>query len=375
MTDVAVLQAGVTAALARVQNPRLETDLLSAGMIRDVVVTPEGHVAFTFLLASEDPATLVREARAAVREVPGVDASEIKITVRNPAGAPAPTHGPPQPAGAQPAAGQHQGTQGPELPNLGRIIAISSGKGGVGKSTVAANLAIALSRLGFRVGLMDADVYGPNIPRMFGVFEKPPVFGGRIQPLEAHGVKLMSLGFLVDRDAPAIWRGPIIMKVVQQFLRDVEWGQLDYFLVDLPPGTGDAQLSLVQQSHVHAAVIVTTPQEVSVGDALRGAKMFERVGVPVIGVIENMSAFVDPETGKRFEIFSSGGGKRLAEELRVPLLASVPLQPGIADAADAGEPVLVAAPDSPASRVLLELAAQVQEAVSMPGAPLPILRG
>jgi ATP-binding protein involved in chromosome partitioning len=222
---------------------------------------------------------------------------------------------------------------------------------------------------------MDADIYGPNIPRMFGVFDKPPVFGGRIQPLEAHGVKLMSLGFLVDRDAPAIWRGPIIMKVVQQFLRDVEWGQLDYFLVDLPPGTGDAQLSLVQQCHVHAAVIVTTPQEVSVGDALRGAKMFERVSVPLIGVIENMSAFVDPETGKRFEIFSSGGGQRLADELHVPLLASIPLQPGVAEAADGGEPVLVAAPTSPAAVAIDALAARVLEAVSGRRMALPIMRG
>jgi ATP-binding protein involved in chromosome partitioning len=177
----------------------------------------------------------------------------------------------------------------------------------VGKSTVAANIAIALVQQRFAVGIMDADVYGPNIPRMFGVFDKPPVIGNRIQPLEAHGVRLRSLGLLVDRDAPASWCGPIIMKIVQQFLRDVEWGELDYFIVDLPPGTGDAQLSLVQSTQVAAAVIVTTPQEVAVGDALRGAKMFEKVGVPVVGVVENMSAFVDPETGKRFELFSSGG--------------------------------------------------------------------
>ena len=204
-----------------------------------------------------------------------------------------------------------------EQPNLGRILAVSSGKGGVGKSTVAVNVAVALAQDGARVGVMDADIYGPNIPRMFGVFEKPPVIGGKIQPLEAHGVKLMSLGFLVERDAPAIWRGPIIMKIVTQFLRDVNWGELDYFIVDLPPGTGDAQLSLVQATQVSGAVIVTTPQEMAVGDALRGAKMFERVGVPVIGVVENMSAFTDPETGRRFELFSSGGGQRLAEEIGV----------------------------------------------------------
>ena len=164
---------------------------------------------------------------------------------------------------------------------------------------------------------MDADIYGPNIPRMFGVFDKPPVvIGGRIQPLEAHGVKLMSIGFLVERDAPAIWRGPIIMKIIQQFLRDVDWGELDYFLVDMPPGTGDAQLSLVQATAVSGAVIVTTPQEMAVGDALRGAKMFERVGVPVFGIVENMSGFTDPETGRRFDLFSSGGGQRLGRRDR-----------------------------------------------------------
>lgn len=367
----APLQARVAAALARIQNPRLENDLISAGMIRDLAVTDDGHVSFTFLLASDDPATLVREARAAVSAVEGVDASAVKIAVANPAGPAKATHGPP-PGGPPSAQGP---TTGPEMPHLGKVVAISSGKGGVGKSTVSANLAVALARQGYAVGILDADIYGPNIPRMFGVFERPPVIGGKMQPLEAHGVKLMSLGFIVDRDAPSIWRGPIIMKLIQQFLRDVNWGQLDYLLVDLPPGTGDAQLSLVQQTHVSAALIVTTPQEVSVGDALRGAKMFERVSVPVIGIVENMSGFVDPETGKRFDIFSTGGGQRLADELGVPLLGSVPLQPGIADAADAGQPVLIAAPSSPASAVLTAIAEQVRGAVGGPSMALPILRG
>src|SRR5882757_11323679 len=170
------------------------------------------------------------------------------------------------------------------MPHLGKALAVSSGKGGVGKSTVSANLAVALARAGHRVGLMDADIYGPNIPRMLGVDQKPEVVGGKIQPLESHGVKLMSLGFIVEREAPAIWRGPIIMKIITQFLRDVEWGSLDYLIVDLPPGTGDAQLSLVQAVQVRAAVIVTTPQEMSTGDALRGAKMFDRVNVPVLGI-------------------------------------------------------------------------------------------
>lgn len=372
------LHADVLAALSRIQNPRLENDLLSAGMVRDLVVNDEGKVTFTFLLSREDPATLVREARQAIRQLDG--AGEIKINVMDPAGAASATHGPPG-AGHGGRAGGPQsaatGVQAPvpmAQPNLGKVIAISSGKGGVGKSTVSVNLAIALAQQGAAVGVMDADIYGPNIPRMFGVFEKPPVFGGRIQPLHAHGVRLMSLGLLVDRDAPAVWRGPIIMKIVQQFLRDVEWGDLDYFIVDLPPGTGDAQLSLVQSTQVTAAVIVTTPQEVAVGDALRGAKMFEKVNVPVIGVVENMAAFVDPETGKRFELFSSGGGQRLSEELGIPLLGSIPLQPGLAEKADLGEPVLVAAPDSPAAVALREIAEQVKAGVAAKDVELPIIQ-
>ena len=365
------LEVRVTAALARIQNPRLENDLLSGGMIRDLTVTEQGKVTFTFLLAPDDPATLVRSARAAVAAVEGVRKEEIKINVTNPGGPAKATHGPP----ASAAAGVPPAQQPMEQPNLGKIIAVSSGKGGVGKSTVAANLAVALAQAGFRVGVMDADVYGPNIPRMFGVNERPPVLGGKIQPLAAHGIKLMSLGLLVERDAPAIWRGPIIMKIVNQFLRDVDWGELDYFIVDLPPGTGDAQLSLVQATHVSGALIVTTPQEMAVGDALRGAKMFERVGVPVIGVVENMSGFTDPETGRRFDLFSSGGGQRLADEIGVPLLGSVPLQPQLAALADAGQPVLIAQPESPAARSLRAIAESLHQKTAGRGVALPILRG
>ncbi len=364
------LQARVAAALAGIRNPRLENDVVSAGMIRDLSVSDDGGVSFTFLLAPEDPATLVRQARAAVQEIEGVRREAVKIAVANPAGPAKVTHGPPPTGEAAP----QPPPSAPEMPHLGRIIAISSGKGGVGKSTVSANLAVALAMGGRRVGLMDADVYGPNIPRMFGVSERPPVVGGKIQPLEAHGVRLMSLGFLVERDAPAIWRGPIIMKVVQQFLRDVDWGPLDYFLVDLPPGTGDAQLSLVQATHVSGALIVTTPQEMAVGDALRGARMFERVGVPVLGIVENMSGFVDPETGRRFELFSSGGGRRLADELGVDLLGSVPLQPGLAELADAGHPIVVADPGSSAALELHQVADQLQRKTAGRSASLPILR-
>ncbi len=365
------LEARVVEALSAIRNPRLDNDLLSAGMIRDLAVTDAGGVSFTFLLAPEDPATLVRQARAAVQAIDGVRRDEIKITVTNPAGPARTTH---QPPSAPPVPSAAAAPTPAEQPNLGRVIAISSGKGGVGKSTVTANLAVALAQDGARVGVMDADIYGPNIPRMFGVFEKPPVLHGKIQPLEAHGVRLMSLGLLVERDAPAIWRGPIIMKIVTQFLRDVDWGELDYFLVDLPPGTGDAQLSLVQATQVSGAIIVTTPQEMAVGDALRGAKMFERVGVPVIGVVENMSAFTDPETGLRLELFSSGGGRRLAEEIGAPLLGTVPLQPQMAELADAGQPILVARPESQAATSLRGIAEQLRQKTAGRSAALPILR-
>jgi len=281
---------------------------------------------------------------------------EVKIDIVDPAGAPSHTHQPPADSVPMPS--------GPApLQHLGKIIAVSSGKGGVGKSTVAANLAIALAEAGHRVGLMDADIYGPNIPRMFGVFEKPLVVNSRIQPLQAHGIKLISLGLLVDRDAPVIWRGPIIMKVLTQFLNDVEWGDLDFFIVDLPPGTGDAQLSLAQSTRIAGAVIVTTPQEVAVGDALRGAKMFEKVQVPVIGVVENMSGFVTPG-GERIDLSGSGGGQRLADELRVPLLGQVPLQMGIAEAGDVGKPALIAVPQSPAANALRAIAEKVANSVA-----------
>jgi ATP-binding protein involved in chromosome partitioning len=366
------LNARIASALSGIVNPRLENDLMSAGMIRDLAVLADGKVTFTFLLSREDPAVLVRQARAALKAIDGV--TEVKITVTDPSGSSGPTHGPPGSTAAMP---QSTGMPGPPAPaerrNLNRVIAVSSGKGGVGKSTVAANIAVALARSGKRVGLMDADVYGPNIPRMFGRFERPMVEGGRIQPLESHGVKLMSIGFLVDRDQAAIWRGPIIMKVIQQFLGDVDWGELDFFIVDLPPGTGDAQLSLVQSTQVAGAVIVTTPQEMAVGDALRGAKMFERVNVPVLGVVENMSGYTDPTTGQRIEFFSAGGGERLADQIGAPLLGQIPLEPGLAELADQGKPIVVARPDSAAAAELSKIAALVAQLAMARSIKLPVL--
>jgi ATP-binding protein involved in chromosome partitioning len=256
------------------------------------------------------------------------------------------------------------------FPDLGTIIAVSSGKGGVGKSTVAVNLAVALSKAGARVGIMDADIYGPNIPRMLGL-DGPPRLDNqdRMVPHEAFGVRVVSLGFLVAPDQPAIWRGPIIMKVINQFLRDVAWGKLDYLIVDMPPGTGDAQLSLVQATHVHGSLIVTTPQDVSTGDALRGAKMFERVGVPILGIVENMSYFECPHCGKPTALFGSGGGRKLADSLGLPLLVEIPLYPRVLEGGDSGRPIVIAEPESGAARALTQLAASVREAFPSGNAP------
>jgi ATP-binding protein involved in chromosome partitioning len=364
MTDT--LLARVAGALTNVRTRRAGTDIISAGMVQNLTVGADGVVAFTFALTRDDPAALVREARQAVRELDGVTA--VRIDVVEPAGG-----APARPSGA-PGAGHPPAPEPAPAGALGKIIAVSSGKGGVGKSTVAANLAVGLAGQGVRVGLMDADVYGPNIPRMFGVTARPAVSGSKIVPLEAHGVRLISLGLLIQRDQPAIWRGPIITKVIQQFLHDVDWGRLDYLVVDMPPGTGDAQLSLAQAIQLTGAVIVTTPQEVAIGDALRSAKMFERVGVPVLGVVENMSYFACPHCGERTEIFLAGGGGRLAAEVGVPLLGQIPLQAGVADLGDAGAPVLVAQPDSPAAVALRDIAEAVRKQAGRTIA-LPVISG
>jgi len=365
------IKTDVERALGGITNPRHGRDIVAAGMVKDVTVDSAGAVTFTFVLTREDPGSLARQARKAVEGVPGV--TGVKMNVVDSADGGGGTQAAARPSGRPAAPPVPPAPPTPnEMPGLGKVLAISSGKGGVGKSTVSANLAAALARDGHRVGLMDADIYGPNIPRMFGVTGKPEVQGGKIQPLEAHGVKLMSLGFIVERDAPAIWRGPIIMKIITQFMHDVAWGELDYFLVDLPPGTGDAQLSLTQIVRLHGALIVTTPQEMAVGDSLRGAKMFERVGVGVVGIVENMSYFVCPDCHARSNIFLAGGGTRLAAELGVPLLGQIPLQAGMAELADRGEPIVVSQPDSPAGMALRELARTVTTRTAGLAPALPI---
>ena len=378
------LQERISDALSRIRSKRVGTNILDAEMVSEIATTTDGKVRLSVFLTADDDAAVVREIRQAIQQVDGV--TDVRVDVKD--GSAIGTQARPRESTAS-GAGRQRGPQSgasrvlpvmgqaaPQratppaptpvaYPGLGNIVAISSGKGGVGKSTVATNLAIALARQGARVGLMDADIYGPNIPRMMGVTGQPPVEREKIIPLNAHGVKLMSLGFMIDRDQPAIWRGPIIMKIISQFLRDVQWGELDYLLVDMPPGTGDAQLSLVQATTIHGALIVTTPQEVASGDALRGAKMFQRVAVPVLGIVENMSYLLCPHCGERTAIFGKGGGARLAEELEVPLLAEIPLYAPVLEGGDRGEPIVIGEPESPAARALRDLAGRV-------GALLPI---
>src|SRR3954470_18516532 len=367
------LQERVTDALSRIRNNRVGANVVESEMIRDIATTTDGKVRLTLFLSPEDDATVVCDVRQTLQQVDGV--TDVRVDVKDSSQT---QKAPPRPTSRTlPVMGQEPTSRKAAVPaptptaypHLGNIIAISSGKGGVGKSTVATNLAIALAQQGARVGLMDVDIYGPNIPRMMGVNAPPPVENEKIIPLNAHGVKIMSLGFMIERDQPAIWRGPIIMKIFTQFLRDVQWGELDYFLVDMPPGTGDAQLSLVQATMVHGAIIVTTPQEVASGDALRGAKMFQRVAVPVLGVVENMSYFICPNCSDKHRLFGKGGGERLAEELEVPLLAEIPFFPGVLSGADRGEPIVVSDPSTPAAQVLVDLAGRLSGLLAGRDAP------
>ncbi len=251
------------------------------------------------------------------------------------------------------------------LPNVKYTIAVASGKGGVGKSTVSVNLALALSKLGRKVGILDADIYGPSIPLMMGIKGKPQIYQeqgtNKMMPLENYGLKMMSIGFLIDDDNPVIWRGPMATGAVKQFMSDVNWGELDYLIYDLPPGTGDIQLTLVQTIPLSGAVIVTTPQEVSLIDARKGLKMFEKVNVPVMGIIENMSYFIAPDTGKRYDIFGTGGGEKLAQELNTTFLGGIPLDPRIREGGDNGKPLVETLPDSDEAKTVIKIAEKLDE--------------
>ena len=357
--DSDALVAAVRDALEGVQNPRTGEDVVSGGHITGLEADPDGKVRIQFLLKPEDPGTLVREVRAAAEAVGGV--TKVKIDVKLP-NAPQPQqrsrepHSVPAP---QP---------DPQLVrNIEHVVAVSSGKGGVGKSTVAVNLAAALAAAGRKVGLLDADVYGPDVPLMFGEKRKPKVTGEKgsekIVPLEAHGVKLMSLGFLLDDEQPAIMRGPLVSGILKQFLEQVEWGELEYLIVDMPPGTGDAQLSLVQIVNLEGAILVTTPQEVSTGDVRRAVRMFERVNTKIFGIVENMTGMACPHCGGEIDVFGHGGGRQLAHDMHLPLLGGVPLDPRVREAGDEGRPTTIAHPESPAGIAFRAIAESITDAV------------
>jgi ATP-binding protein involved in chromosome partitioning len=340
-----ISEAAVLKALGQVQEPELGKDLVSLGMIKDLTVQ-DGRVSFTVELTT--PACplrdqIEREAKAAVVSLEGVSEVSLKLTSNVPFD------------------GRSRGLIDRPIRNA---VAVGSGKGGVGKTTVAVNLAAALARAGARVGLLDADIYGPNVPTMMGVDRLPPPRDGKMAPAEAYGVKMVSMAFLVKPGQPLIWRGPMLHTAIRQFIADVQWGELDYLIVDLPPGTGDASLSLSQSMPLSGAVIVTMPQKVSVDDASRALEMFRTMKVPILGVVENMS-FLKLPGGESLDLFGAGGGERLAQAAQVPFLGSIPIDVRVRKGGDEGMPVVISAPDSEVGKALTSIAEQVAARISV----------
>jgi ATP-binding protein involved in chromosome partitioning len=346
-------QDDIKSALKAVKYPGYSRDIVSFGLIKQVA-TEGGAVSVTMQLTSanaEAARQIKEESERVLKALPGVTLVHVEVAQ------PAPAPGAPGGGGPSPWANQNR------VAGVKRILAVASGKGGVGKSTVAVNLACALRHLGAKVGLLDCDIYGPSIPLMMGTRDKPTISADeKMVPPVRHGVKLMSIGFLVDDDQPVIWRGPMIQKTIQQFIGSVEWGDLDFLLVDLPPGTGDAQLSLCQTVPLDGGVVVTTPQEASLGVVRKGIAMFEKVNVPITGIIENMSYFTAPN-GERIEIFGHGGGRAEAGRQKIPFLGEIPIFTDIREGGDCGLPVVVSAPDRPAGQAFLKIAGLVRQAV------------
>jgi ATP-binding protein involved in chromosome partitioning len=343
--SVKVTEEAVLAALSRVQEPELHRDLVTLNMIRDLKIKGD-RVSFSLVLTT--PACPLRgrienEARQAVAAIPGVRSVDLQMVANVPSD------------------GRARGLL--ELP-IRNAVAIASGKGGVGKSTVAVNVAVVLAKSGARVGLLDADIYGPNVPTMMGVDRLPPITGEKLEPAEAYGVKMMSIGFMVKPEQPLIWRGPMLHSAIRQFLTDVAWGELDYMIIDLPPGTGDAALSLAQSMPLSGGVIVTLPQEVSLEDARRSLEMFRTLNVPVLGVVENMSYLELPD-GKRMDIFGSGGGERMAEAAGVSFIGAIPMDPAVRQGGDSGQPVVITHPNSPVGKALCQVAETIAARISV----------
>jgi ATP-binding protein involved in chromosome partitioning len=350
-----VTQEAVLAALSKIEDPDLHKDIVSLGFVQNIKID-NSTVAFDVVLTT--PACPVKdqmreEAHRLVSALPGVSAVKINMT-------------------SNVTKGRSQVREN-YIPQVKNTIAVSSGKGGVGKTTVSVNLAVALAQSGATVGLMDADMYGPNVPLMMGVkHAQEGSEENKIKPAERYGVKIMSIGFFVPEDQPIVWRGPMIHGAIQQFLRDVEWGELDYLIVDLPPGTGDAQLSIAQLVPMTGAVIVTTPQDVALLDSRKGLEMFKKVNVPLLGIVENMSTFVCPHCSQTTDIFSHGGGEKAAGKLEVPFLGAVPIDPQIRQGGDEGRPIVIANPDSPQAKAFVAIAGKVAQQISMLNAAAPV---
>ena len=353
MTPTILDTAAVLDVLRPVQDPELRKSLVALNMIRNVTIEG-GTVRFTLVLTT--PACPLREfivedCEKAVKTLPGVDSVAVEVTAEIP---------------QQPSLPDRQ-----DSPGVKKVVAVSSGKGGVGKSTVAVNLAVSLAQMGAKVGLIDADIYGPNVPTMLGLTEAGVMVregkqGEELEPAFTHGVKMVSMGFLIERDQPVIWRGPMLNGVIRQFLYQVQWGELDYLVVDLPPGTGDAQLTLAQAVPMAGAVIVTTPQAVALSDARRGLRMFQQLQIPVLGIVENMSYFIPPDRPDiTYDIFGSGGGERTAQELGVPLLGRIPLEMTVREGGDAGMPIVVQHPESASAQALRAMAQSVAARISV----------
>jgi ATP-binding protein involved in chromosome partitioning len=386
MADLVPERSRILAALEAIKDPKTGRGLVSAGLVQALVVHP-GRAGFMMEVEAGEGglyAPVRDQAEQALVSIPGVDRAQVVLTAdKPPSGAPgtvrvrrgqepAPAHDHglqvhPRPAAgvqaqAAPSAAGSQAASGKPA-HVRHVLAVASGKGGVGKSTVAVNLAAALAKLGLNVGLLDADVYGPSAPQMTGLREEPRQVGGKLQPLEGWGFKMMSIGVLVDEAAPMIWRGPMASSALNQLLNDVAWASaeapLDVLVIDMPPGTGDIQLTLAQRVALSGAVVVSTPQDVALIDVRRGVSMFEKTRVPILGVIENMAYFPDPATGEPIAIFGRGGAKATAEALGAPFLGEVPIDPKLRESCDAGRPYVVEAPDSPAARALMAAAEQI----------------
>jgi ATP-binding protein involved in chromosome partitioning len=375
-----VTESQVLDALKTVLDPEKNRDVVSLGMISGLVIK-DGNVGFALEVEPQRGPRLEplrKQAEKAVEALPGVLSVTAVLTAQKTSGPDrgqahghahdhgrghdhGHAHGPAQAGARGPAAAQQKAL----VPGVRSIVAIASGKGGVGKSTTAVNLALALAANGQRVGLLDADIYGPSQPRMMGIAGRPTSSDGRIlEPMQNYGIKVMSMGFLVPEDTPMIWRGPMVMSALQQMLRDVNWGELDILVVDLPPGTGDAQLTMAQQVPLSGAVIVSTPQDIALLDARKGLNMFRKVDVPVLGIIENMSYFCCPNCGHRSEIFSHGGARREAEKLGMEFLGEMPLDIALRETSDGGRPIVVSAPDTDLARIYRQMASRIWEKVS-----------